>query len=245
MNLIENEKAVVQAMANLGLEVVTVQDVQTSQTGQSMQGTPIILGFVRDSRIFNLSVEEGRINGTVFDKLKEFENYLQNGRKNGVKGGDKAKKTVKSYFFDAKSVLNEISEKHFGGADLNAIDLSSITSNHVYDAEKFLFRESGKAPSTLGRLVIGWNSFCTFLGMNRWKFQYKENVGREYKADVISNDEVLMMLESIKEQAENSESLVERIRLKRQEIALLLGWVQGLRSCEYGDARFDDVNTLY
>ena len=284
---------VVQALG-LDAEGFTVHSVQTNQTGQIMQGLPIMLGFINDTRRFTISVydeqgqngrisipetvnitinpqvsplfdaffttiaeggvlplnsdlklhvEERRINATAEEKLLEFKVYLRDrkDRKKGDKRRDKAEKTVNSYFFDASCVLKTIAEKHFDGADLSELNLSDITSSHVLEAERFLFKESGKAPSTLGRLTIGWNTFCTFLGTNGWNFIPQENVGREYKKDVISNDEVLKMLEYIKAQIESAESLAAQIRLKRQEIALLLGWVQGLRSCEYGNANFDDV----
>ena len=187
-----------------------------------------------------LCVKENHINATATEKLLEFKAFLKT-RKKGDKRGDKAEKTVNSYYFDAKCVLSEIALKHFGGVDLNELNLSAITSDHVLAAERFLFKESGKAPSTLGRLTIGWNSFCTFLGETGWKFIPQENAGREYKKDVISNDEVLKMLEYLNAQMEIAESPATRIRLKRQEIAVLLGWVQGLRSCEYSNAKFDDV----
>ena len=287
MNLAPNEKTVLRT----ALEGFTVQEVRTTQTGQRMQGIPIMLGFPSGTRRYiisvvdgeqgpdedtivsetasivinpkvsplfdsfftemaedmalplssglKLSVQEGYINATAAEKLWEFKEYLKT-RKKGDKG-TKAEKTVNSYFFDAQCVLKTIAEKHFGGTSLGALDLSVITGEHVFEVEQFLFKESGKAPSTLGRLTIGWNSFCLFLGANGWRFVPRENVGREYKKDVISNDEVLQMLEHLKRKAEMANSAVERIRLKRQEIALLLGWVQRLRSCEYANARFDDV----
>jgi len=112
---------------------------------------------------------------------------------------------------------------------------------YVLEAERFLFNESGKARKTLARLTVGWNTFCTFLGLDGWKFIRQENVGREYKKDVISNDEVLKMLDCIKEQIKIVENPAELIRLKRQEIAILFGWSMGLRSCEYKNANFNDV----
>ena len=292
MNIGQNEKAIAKTMADKRTEGFIVQGVQTAQTGQQMQGVPIVLGFANDTRRFIISVvdeehgkgndaaatetasiiinplvsplfdsifssmaagealpinndlklcvEERRINATCFEKLQEFKVYLRT-RKKGDKKGDKAEKTINSYFFDARCVLNVIAEKHFGGMKLSELNLSAITSHHVLEAERFLFKESGKAPSTLGRLTIGWNSFCTFLGMNGWKFIPQENIGREYKKDVISNNDVLRMLEYIYKQVEITESPLELVRLKRQEIALLLGWVQGMRSCEYINAKFNDV----
>jgi len=276
----------------MSLENVIVQSVQTSQTGQHMQGTPIMLGFVSDNRGFiisitdgeqkyeggdtatetasiivnplmtplfnrvftemaegtalplnmglNLCVKEGHISGTALEKLEEYREYLKTRRK-GDKRGDKAEKTVNGYCFDVKGVLKEIARKYFGGTDLSELELSAITSNHILEAERFIFKESGKAPSTLSRLTVGWNSFCDFLGMGGWKFIPQENVGREYRKDVVSNDEVLRMLEYIRSQIEEAESFVVRIRLKRQEIAILLGWDQGLRSCEYVNVKFDDA----
>jgi len=93
----------------------------------------------------------------------------------------------------------------------------------------------------VGLNTIGWNTFCSFLGINDWKFKPQENVGREYKKDVISNVEVLKILDNINEQNKIAESPAELIRLKRQEIAILFGWSMGLRSCEYKNANFDDV----
>jgi len=73
-------------------------------------------------------MKEGHTNATATEKLLEFKDYLKT-RKPGDRG-DKAEKTVNSYFHDAKCVLNEIAKTHFEGVDLRELDLSNITSNY-------------------------------------------------------------------------------------------------------------------
>jgi len=108
-------------------------------------------------------------------------------------------------------------------------------------AEYQLFRESKKKPKTLDRLKQGWNCFCKHIGMEDWRFTDKINTTREYRPEAISNADVVKMLEFCKHAAETAKTVTERVRWSRIEIMMLLGWGSGFRSCEYGNATFEEI----
>ena len=137
--------------------------------------------------------------------------------------------------------MSEISKDYHGDAPFDKLDVAEITVEQVKAIEQKLFRGNELKPNSLIRLKHGWNSFCTFVGMIEWKFTLQINMGRIYKNEVISNADVLMMLDYCQKQYETSNTDAMRIRWLRIEIAIRLGWSQGFRSCEYVNATFAEV----
>jgi len=153
----------------------------------------------------------------------------------------KADKTAQGYFYDARNVLTIVSKEHFDDVPLDALDLSEITVSQINATEQLLFKGDGLKPSTLGRLKQGWNRFCAYVGMSAWKFSSTVNAAHEYKDDVVSNEAVFRMLDYCRGQRQSAKTIAGIIRWYRREISIRLGWEMGFRSCEYGNAKFNEV----
>ena len=171
--------------------------------------------------------------GVAAVQIKTFADSLERGKK--------SKKTAKDYSSDIRRVLTAISSEFFDNKAVDKLDLSEITAEQTCVIESKLFENSLLAPATLDRLKQGWNSFCSFIGMECWKFTYTTNTIQEYKDDAVSNFDVLRMLDFCQQASKNAKSLAERTRWLRIEILIGLGWGSGLRSCEYANTKFDEV----
>jgi integrase len=78
--------------------------------------------------------------------------------------------------------------------------------------------------------------------MDSWKFTETVNASYEYKDGVISNEDIIKILDYCKEQRQAANTNTARIRWFRREISIRLGWEMGFRSCEYGNTKFGEVD---
>ena len=172
--------------------------------------------------------------GTVENTIESFISSLKKDKK--------ASKTIKGYTADTIAVMNVIASEYFHGNELNEINLLQITEEQILAAEYHLFHESKKRkPKSLNRLKQGWNRFCKFIGKENWKFTTGINATQQYKSEAISNADVIKMIGFCQQQAAASSTITERTRWLRIEIMLGLGWAGGFRSCEYTNAKFDEI----
>ncbi|MCL2047136.1 MAG: site-specific integrase [Defluviitaleaceae bacterium] len=174
-----------------------------------------------------------RIKCVASEQISTFAEYLR--------ANDKAPKTVQGYTSDVKTILKIIAREHFNGMALELLDLSKITQIQVKSAEQALYNADNFKIRTFFRYKQGWGSFCAFIGMKEWQFTQKINATQEYKNEVISNGEVTKTIDYCTEKRLFAKTDTERIRWFRKEIAIRLGYEIGFRSCEYGNAKFDEI----
>jgi integrase len=180
--------------------------------------------------------QETRACGTAGATIAAFSEYLRN------KG--KAERTYNGYPGNVRRVFTKILElksNELNDSDLEALDLSKIPHEWLKEAEYALYNHDKLSPTSFLRIKHGWNSFCSFIDMEEWKFTVKINSAEKLKTDPISNDAIIEILRICREKRQGSVTMKERIRLIRCEIAILLGWQLGLRSCEYKNAKFSEI----
>ena len=176
---------------------------------------------------------EKRADGTAKARIGEFSDSLRD------KG--KAERTFNGYPSNARSVLRKVSKMFHGNVGLDKLDLSAITAEQIKAVEQYMYSGYDFKTASLFRIKHGWNNFCEFIGMGNWKFTRKINEAKAFKNEVISNEDVVKILQHCRDERERAKTAKARIRWLRREIAILLGWSAGLRSCEYGNAKFDEI----
>jgi len=173
-------------------------------------------------------------NITLMEAIGKFSEYLN--------VTQKSHNTKRAYIGDAKVVLGAVMGKFFTEtSNLDDITIDKITTVHIEAVENWLFDVSTHRPKTRERIKQGWNVFCTYIGMADWKMTKKTNVSCDYSEGGLTNPEIIKLLEYCHEEVLAGKSIVEKIRYQRIIVAINLGWAEGLRSCECGNANFREA----
>jgi site-specific recombinase XerD len=193
-------------------------------------GEPCILDFFekavrqKDSHLASFSLN---------DCIAEFSKHLIKSKK--------SHNTQRAYISDVKTVLSAVAKEIRNVASLDNVKLNEITKEKVEKVEFWLFHESNHKPRTKERIKHGWSAFCAFIGRSDWKMTEKTNVSCDYRQGGLSNSYVLKILDYCRSEIDKADNLKKKIRLQRLAVAINLGWAEGLRSSEYHNANFDEV----